>query len=397
MLKLTVRPGSELPLRGGHPWVFKDEVVDLPEVLPDGEEADVFDARGNYIGRGLTSAGSRIVCRIYTRRREPLDRDFFRKRLLAAHEYRRGLNLPNKNTDGYRAVFADGDRLPGLTVDRYKDYLVLQTPTVGMDARKRMIVELLQELFQPAGVCERNDMAVRGTEGLPTVREWVAGKAPEGGIIIRENGILYDVDPLGAMKTGHFFDQRDNRLLLERVCRGKKVLEVFSYTGGFGLAAAKFGAESVVSVDQADLAIEAAKRNARLNGFENRIDHIVGDGFEVLRNLESEGKRFDGIVLDPPAFAKSKTHKEAAARGYKEINLRALKMLPVGGFLLTCSCSYQTGRGDFRKIVMKAAGEARRLVRVVAEGAAGADHPALLNVPETDYLKSLLLVVVEKL
>jgi 23S rRNA (cytosine1962-C5)-methyltransferase len=396
MLRLTMKPGSEQALRGGHPWVFKDEVTDLPAELPDGGEADVFDDRGNFIGRGLTSSQSRIVCRIVTRRREALDRDFFRKRLAAAHEYRRSVNLPSKNTDSYRAVFADGDRLPGLTVDRYKDHLVIQTPTAGMDARKGMILDCLQELYRPAGICERNDMAVRESEGLPVVRQWAAG-TPSGAIHIRENGIAYEVDPLGAMKTGHFFDQRENRLLLERVSRGRTALEVFCYTGGFGLAAAKFGAERVTSVDQADLAIEAAKRNAKLNGFENRIDHIVGDGFEVLRELEAEGKRFDLIVLDPPAFAKSKAHKENAARGYKEINLRALKMLPVGGVLLTCSCSYHTGRADFRKIIMRAAGEARKLVRVIAEGSAGPDHPMLLNVPETDYLKSLLLVVVDKL
>jgi 23S rRNA (cytosine1962-C5)-methyltransferase len=396
MIRLTMKAGSEVALRSGHPWVFRDEVADLPAVIPDGVEADVFDARGNYIGRGLLSSQSRMVCRIYSRRREALDRDFFKKRITAAAEYRRGVNLPNKNTDSYRAVFADGDRLPGLTVDRYKDYLVLQTPTVGMDQRKEMLAEVLTEVYKPAGLCERNDMAVREAEGLPVVRKWIIG-APKGPITIRENGLLYEVDPLGAMKTGHFFDQRENRRMLEPVCRGKDVLEVFCYTGGFGLSAAKYGANRVVSVDSAAAAIDAAKANAKLNKLDKTIDHVVGDGFEVLRQFESEGKKFDGIVLDPPAFAKSKAHVEGASRGYKEINLRALKMLPVGGFLLTCSCSYHVHRAEFRKTVMKAAGEARRLVRVVAEGMAGPDHPVLLNVPETDYLKSLLLVVVEKM
>jgi 23S rRNA (cytosine1962-C5)-methyltransferase len=396
MIRLTMRPGRETAVRGGHPWVFRDEVADLPDAVPDGQEADVFDDRGNYLGRGLLSATSRIVCRIYSRRREPLDRGFFEKRIAAAVAYRRAVNLPNKNTDAFRLVFADGDRLPGLTVDRYGDYLVLQTPTTGMDQRKEMLTEVLAEVGKPAGVCERNDMAVRQAEGLPVVRRWLSGE-PSGPVVIKENGLLYEVDPLGAMKTGHFFDQRENRRMLEGVCRGKDVLEVFCYTGGFGLAAARYGANKVVSVDSAAAAIDAAKANARRNKTAGRIEHVVGDGFDVLREFESEGRKFDGIVLDPPAFAKSKAAVEGAGRGYKEINLRALKMLPVGGFLLTCSCSYHVSRAEFRKLVMRAAGEARRLVRVAAEGGAGPDHPVLLNVPETDYLKSLLLTVVEKL
>ena len=390
-----MKPGEEASVRKGHCSVFRDQVANPPDSLTPGEEADVVDGRGGYLGRGLLSGGGRVICRLYTRRREPLDRDFFHKRLQAAHTFRRGLNLPNKSTNGYRAVFAEGDRLPGLMVDRYGDHLVIQTPTAGLEQRKELLVDSLTEIFRPLAICERNDSALRKREGLPEVNGWI-GNAPTQPIIVSENGIQYQVDPLGAMKTGHFFDQRENRLLLERISRDKSVLEMFCYTGGFGLSAAKYGAKSVLSVDGAAPAIEAARENARLNGLQQQIEYEVGDGFEVLHTLARGPRRFDVIVIDPPAFAKTTAHVEKATRAYQDLNQTALRMLPVGGYLLTCSCSQQITRRIFRKLVADAAGEARRIVRVVAEGGAGKDHPVLLNVPETDYLKSLLLCVVEK-
>jgi 23S rRNA (cytosine1962-C5)-methyltransferase len=369
-------------------------VLEVPNPLPDGAEADVVDHRGRFLGRGLLSAHSQILCRIYSREQRPLDCDFFRVRLLAAAQRRRDAGLPNDQTDSFRLVFAEGDRLSGLMVDRYGDYLVLQTPSSAMDQRKDMLVELLEELFQPAGICERNDMALRKQERLSSLRQWIRGQ-PSGPLRIRENGIVYEMDPLEAMKTGHFFDQRENRRWLVPICRDKKVLDAFCYTGGFGLTAALHGARSVLSLDSSEPTLALARANAQLNGVAERIDDRCGDAFDLLRELESENAMFDVVVLDPPAFAKRKANIENAARGYKQINLRALRMLPPGGMLLTCSCSSPINRDFFRDIVHEAAGDARRVVRIVAEGGAGPDHPALLNVPETDYLKSLLLEVVE--
>ena len=294
-----------------------------------------------------------------------------------------------------RLIYSEADGLSGLIVDRYGDYLVIQTPTAGLEQRKGFLVDSLTEIIRPLAICERNDSALRRREGLPEAKGWI-GNAPTQPIDILENGIHYRVDPLGAMKTGHFFDQRENRLMLERISRDKSVLELFCYTGGFGLSATKFGAKSVLSVDGAAPAIDAARENARLNGWEKQIDYEVGDGFEVLRTLARGPRKFDLIVIDPPAFAKTAGQAEKATQAYQELNRQALRMLPVGGHLLTCSCSQPITRRIFRKLVADAAGEARRIVRVVAEGGAGKDHPVLLNVPETDYLKSLLVCVVEK-
>jgi 23S rRNA (cytosine1962-C5)-methyltransferase len=395
MQTLTIKSERGWPTRSGHPWLFRDDVLNLPRTLEDGAECEVLDAHGAFVGRGLIAARSQIVCRIYSRQREPLNQHFFRRRIEAARERRSELGFPNDQTDSYRAVFAEADRLPGLTVDRYGDYLVIQTPTPGLDQRKAMLVETLQEIYRPRGICERNDMPVRKSDCLPLVSGWLAGEAADT-IRIRENGLLYDVDPVGAMKTGHFFDQRDSRLLLAPLCQDKHVLEVFCYTGGFGLTAARHGAASVLAVDSSAEAIAAAEVNVRLNGFEGRIEHCVGDALEMLKQLDHEHRKFDIIVLDPPAFAKNKTHVDHALRGYRKLNQRAFKLLGVGGHLLTCSCSYHVHRRLFRDAVMQAAGEARCVARIEAEGGAGQDHPVLLNVPETEYLKSLLVTVVEK-
>lgn len=396
MDKLITKSDRGWPALHGHPWLFRDDVTHLPGMEDDGAEAEIYDARGNFVGRGLLAARSQIVCRIYSRQRgEELDRNFFRRRLLAARDHRTALGLPNEATDSFRLVYAEGDRLPGLTIDKYGDYLVIQTPTPGLERRKALLVELLQELFQPRGVYERNDMPVRKSDCLPLLSQWIVGQ-PEGKLRIRENGLLFDVDPLGAMKTGHFFDQRLTRQWLADICRDKQVLDVFSYTGGFGLAAARHEAKRVTLVDQSAEALSHARENARLNGVDDRVDVLEADGLEALKQLDSQGRGFQVIVLDPPAFAKNKTHFSHALRAYKRLNARALRMLPLGGHLLTCSCSYHVDRAAFREAILQAAGEAGRIVRIVREGGAGPDHPVLANVPETEYLKTLLLEVVER-
>jgi 23S rRNA (cytosine1962-C5)-methyltransferase len=258
-----------------------------------------------------------------------------------------------------------------------------------------LLIDVLNEIYQPRGICERNEMPIRKSDCLPLVSGWLTGDAPAS-IRIRENGLLFDVDPIGAMKTGHFFDQRDNRLLLAPLCRDKQVLEVFCYTGAFGMTAARHGAQRVVAIDSSAEAIAVAQSNARLNGLAERIEHVVGDALDTLKQFEHEHRKFDVIVLDPPAFAKNKTHVDHALHGYRKLNQRALRLLGVGGHLLTCSCSFHVHRRLFREAVMQAAGEARCIARIVDEGGAGQDHPVLLNVPETEYLKSLLVTVVEK-
>lgn len=394
--QLKLKSDRGWPARSGHPWVFRDEVAQLSKDIPDGEEAEVMDAAGNFVGRGLLAARSQIVCRIYSRKQKELDREFFRRRIEAARDYRLRLGLPNEKTDSFRVVYAEADRLPGLTVDKYADYLVIQTPTPGLDQRKPMLVEVLNEIFQPKGICERNDMPVRKSDCLPLVSQWITGQ-PEGKVRIRENGLLYDVDPLGAMKTGHFFDQRENRLWLREICRDKPVLDLFAYTGAFGLTAAANGASRVTLVDQSQSALAAARENAALNGVADRIELLEADGQEALKQLDAAGRKFQVIVLDPPAFAKNKTHFQHAVRAYKRLNSRALGLLPIGGHLLTCSCSFHVDRAAFRAALMQAAGEAGRIVRVIHESGAGPDHPILANVPETEYLKAVLLEVVDKL
>jgi 23S rRNA (cytosine1962-C5)-methyltransferase len=393
--KLIIKSDRGWPARGGHPWLFRDDVTHLPRIEDDGAEVDVYDARGDFVGRGLLAARSQIVCRIYSRRQQALDAGFFRRCFEEAREYRVSLGLPSDETDSFRLVCAEGDRLPGLTVDKYADYLVIQTPTPGLDQRKGMLVEVLQEVFHPRGICERNDMPVRKSDCLPLVSQWITGQ-PEGKIRICENGLSYDVDPLAAMKTGHFFDQRANRLWLLDICRDREVLDVFAYTGGFGLTAARHGAARVTLIDESQQAQEAARHNAQINGLADRVDLLCADGQEALKQLEAQGRKFHVIVLDPPAFAKNKTHFAHAVRAYKRLNQRALKMLGVGGHLLTCSCSYHVDRQAFRGALLEAAHEARRVVRIVREAGAAADHPVLANVPETEYLKAALLEVIER-
>jgi 23S rRNA (cytosine1962-C5)-methyltransferase len=394
MEKLIIKADRGWAARGGHPWLFRDDVTHLPQVADDGAEVDVYDARGGFVGRGLLAARSQIVCRLYTRAHEPLDASFFRRRFEEARDHRSSMGLPSEQTDSFRLVYAEGDRLPGLTVDKYADYLVIQTPTPGLDQRKSTLVEVLQQVFQPRGICERNDMPVRKSDCLPLVSQWITGR-PEGKIRIRENGLLYDVDPLAAMKTGHFFDQRENRLWLSGLCRDKEVLDVFACTGGFGLTSARHGAARVTLVDESPEALASARRHAEINGLSDRIETLHSDGLDALKQLDAQGRKFQVIVLDPPAFAKNKTHFAHAVRAYKRLNQRGLKMLPVGGYLLTCSCSFHVGRQAFRGALLEAAREARRIVRIVHEAGAGADHPVLANVPETEYLKAVLLEVIE--
>ncbi|NLG83031.1 MAG: class I SAM-dependent rRNA methyltransferase [Firmicutes bacterium] len=387
--ELRLKRGREERLRAGHLWVYEGEVAGLPEGVAPGELVDVFDARGRFLGRGYYNPASQIVARILTRKKETVDAAFFRRRLevALAHRQRACPDLA-----AVRLVYGEGDLLPGLVVDRYGEYLVVQFLTMGMEVRRETILSLLVELLRPAGIRERSTGTGRKNEGLSPREETVYGTVPEE-VIVEENGLRYLVDLHHGQKTGHFLDQRENRAAAAALARGRRVLDCFCYTGAFGLAAALAGADEVLGVDFDEAALEVARRNAVLNGLADRCEFVAANAFDFLRAAVEEGRQYDLVILDPPAFTKSKFRVEEALRGYKEINLRALRLLFPGGILVTCSCSHHVSYPLFQEVVQAAAADAGRRLRLLARRGHPADHPVLLGVPETEYLKCLILEV----
>jgi 23S rRNA (cytosine1962-C5)-methyltransferase len=366
----------------GHPWIFASDVVDRGDAAP-GDAVRVLDPKSKFLGIAHYSSTSQITLRLLSTRPEITDRTFFRERLTAALAHRERLV---HNSDAYRLVFSEGDLLPGLIVDRYGPYLALQTLNQGMDRARDVIVDCLQELLAPAGILARNDASVRKLEGLPLEVVTLAGEIPER-VHIRMNGLQLEADLLHGQKTGVYLDQRENYLAAGRWARGR-VLDCFTSSGGFALHAAA-QAESVEAVDSSAGALATAEANARANGIAN-INFRQADVFEFLSGLE---RRYSMVVLDPPAFAKSRRAVEGAARGYKDINLRALRLLDSGGVLVTCSCSHHMSEGAFFEVVAHAALDAGKTLRVLERRTQASDHPILLTVPETMYLKCLVLEV----
>ncbi len=366
----------------GHPWIFSSDVVDRSDAAP-GDAVKVLDPRGKFLGTAHYSSTSQITLRLLSDKAETLDRGFFIKRITAALEHRERVV---QDADAYRLVFSEGDLLPGLIVDRYGPYLALQTLNQGMDRARDVIVECLQELLAPAGILARNDASVRKLEGLPLEVVTVAGEIPDR-VFIRMNGLKLEADLLRGQKTGVYLDQRENYLAAARWARGR-VLDCFTSSGGFALHAAG-KAESVEGVDSSAGALATAEANAKANYIGN-VSFRQADVFEFLAGIE---RRYSMVVLDPPAFAKSRRAVEDAARGYKEINLRALRLLDPGGVLVTCSCSHHMSEGAFYEVVAQAALDAGKTLRVLERRTQAADHPILLTVPETMYLKCLVLEV----
>jgi 23S rRNA (cytosine1962-C5)-methyltransferase len=367
----------------GHPWVFASDVIDQREAAP-GDAVRVLDPAGRTLGTAHYSSTSQIRLRLLSRQVENIGREFFERRLLEADQRRRGLV---SDTDAYRVVHGEGDLLPALVVDRYAEYLVVQTLDQGMDRAKPEIVAALQAQFSPRGIVERNDVAVRTRENLPLVAGRLAGQAPELAAI-RMNGLTLHADLLRGQKTGVFLDQRENYLAVARYARGR-ALDCFTSTGGFALHLAAT-CDSVDAVDSSAAALLVAERNRAANGIEN-VRFRQADVFDLLSGLRAAGQRYGTIVLDPPAFAKSRESLEGAARGYKEINLRALELLEPGGRLVSCSCSQHVSEALLLEILAAAALDAGRVVRVLERRTQAADHPILLTVPETHYLKCLIL------
>jgi 23S rRNA (cytosine1962-C5)-methyltransferase len=368
-------------VRAGHPWIYRSDVT---EVSAGPGDLVAVTARGRTIGYALFSDRSEITLRMISYDADRPADTIWRDRLLAAIAYRESLAL---DATAYRLVHGEADRLPSLIVDRYGDYLVVQALSQAIDRRLPEISSALVELLHPAGILARNDPRVRLLEGLDQRVETLHGHVPQS-IEAREGAVRYQVDPWRGQKTGLFLDQRENREAALRYARGR-VLDAFSYNGGFALAVAP-ESDTVLAVDISEDAVERIRINAARNQLAN-VEARAMNVFDELRELDRTGVRFDTIVLDPPAFAKNKAAVRKALSGYKEINLRALKLLQPGGFLVTCSCSYNVGEGAFLEVVSDAAADARAEVSLVEKRAQGRDHPILINVPETYYLKCLIL------
>ena len=401
--RVTVTPKAERGLTGGHPWVYDTEVADA-QPAENGALVDVISAKGRYLGTGFISLHSKIRVRILSRNaNDVFDEAFYLRRLSHAWEYRK--TVLSGEVSSCRVIFGEADLFPGLTVDRFGRYLVAQTLSVGIERIKPMLFPLLVKLLrddgrQIDGLYERNDVAIRAREGLEENKGWFDLSAlglprPDTCLTeIVENGVRYTVDVENGQKTGFFLDQRFNRQAVARLAQGRTVLDCFTHTGSFALNAAKGGAAHVTAVDVSEAAVEMARRNADINGVSDRMDCVAANVFDLLPRLAEEGgKKYDFIILDPPAFTKSRKTVPGALRGYKEINYRAMKLLPRGGYLATCSCSHFAPDGMFRAMLADAARDAGVQLRQIEARQQSPDHPILWGVDETNYLKFYLFQV----
>ncbi len=388
MTEVRVNKRGADRVRHGHLWIYRSDIVAVD--AEGGSVVSVKDEGGNFIGQALYSDLSQIALRFLTQSPEEIDREWWRRRIREAADRRQ---VPPE-TNAYRLVYSEGDLLPSLIVDRYHDVLVLQTLSQGTDALKPLLAEVLIDEFKPRVIVERNDVRVRELEGLPLVAGALHGNAP-GELEILQHGLRFYVEPLGGQKTGSFLDQRENRLAARaaaQTTRQQRALDCFTFNGAFALHLASV-CENVIGIDISSEAVDASQRNAKLNGLQN-VEFREANVFDVLRELESSGERFDVIVLDPPAFAKNRASLKSALRGYKEINLRALKLLNPGGALITCTCSYHVSEDLFLEIVADAAIDAHRRLQIVEKRMQCSDHPVLVGMPETYYLKCVIARVI---
>jgi 23S rRNA (cytosine1962-C5)-methyltransferase len=386
-----LKKGREKSARNLHPWIFSGAIHAVKGDPADGDVVDVCDSREDFIAQGTYNSRSQIAVRLLTwDREEVVDHDFWRRRLKAAIDGRVSL-IADPTTTAYRLVNAESDGLPGLIVDRYGDWLVLQALTAGIERYKQDIVSELNDLAQPKGVVERSDADVRTKEGLPPSIGNLGGELAPAHIEIQERGLRFQIDVHTGHKTGFYLDQRDNRALLTDYVAGSEVLNAFSYTGAFSVYAASAGAAHVVNVDTSGEALKLAESNMALNGYADRpAEYIQADVFEQLRAFRDRGTRFDAIILDPPKFAHSKGQVAAACRGYKDINLLALKLLRPDGILFTFSCSGLVSIDLFQKVVFGASADAGRQAQILHRLSQPSDHPTLLSFPEGAYLKGFV-------
>lgn len=401
--RVMISPNAEKSVRDGHPWIYGEEIRSIEGNPQNGELVDVF-AGNAFLGTGFYNSASKITVRLISRNaNDVFDSRFWRRRVEYAVRYRKTV-MPGSDFTCCRLVHGEADQMPGLTVDRYGGILSVQITCLGMELVKdivyRALLDVLSEMGENiTGIYERNDIALREKEGLPEYKGWYRADGvpvPESAVTeICENGIKYLVDVENGQKTGFFLDQKYNRAAVARIAKGKRVLDCFTHTGSFGLNAAMGGAEHVTCVDVSQSAIDMAKENAVRNGLDGKMDFLCEDVFDLLTKLaERKCSDYDFIILDPPAFTKSRNTVKAAARGYKEISLKAMKILPRGGYLATCSCSHFMTDEMFRKVLASAAKDASVSLRQIEARQQAPDHPVLWNVPETSYLKFYIFQVV---
>jgi 23S rRNA (cytosine1962-C5)-methyltransferase len=387
METVTVAKRGADRLRQGHLWIYRSDILDTGNAGA-GSVVKIADQKSNFVGQALFSDSSEITLRLLSQTNELIDREWWRRRLRAAAARR---NTIAAETNAYRLVYSEGDLLPSLIIDRYDDVIVMQNLSQGTEAIKSLLIELLVEEFAPRAIVERNDVKVRSFEGLELVAGTLFGTPPEE-LQIVQHGLRFLVAPLTGQKTGSFLDQRENRLATRNLAHGRG-LDCFTFNGAFALHLAG-ACDSVNGIDISADAIATARRNAQLNEITN-IEFREANVFDALREFEQAGERFDTIVLDPPAFAKNRASLKAAARGYKEINLRALKLLNPGGILVTCTCSYHMSEELFLDLLHAAANDAHRRLQIVEKRTQSSDHPILLGMPETYYLKCVMARVIE--
>lgn len=400
--KAIITEKAERTVRAGHPWVYGEEVLSVSGEYENGEIIDVFSKKERYLGTGFINDNSKIRIRILSRNaNDRFDDEFFRRRIRYAIDYRRA--VMGEETC-FRVIFGEADSFPGLTVDKFEDVLVFQVLSLGFERIKHRLFNLFIEVFAEYGVCiraicERNDVSIRAKEGLEEHKGFVSDPRldPEfgGKLVITENEIKYEIDVLNGQKTGFFLDQKFNRLAAARIAKGRRVLDCFTHTGAFALNCAKAGAARVTAVDISEDAIEKTRKNAEINGLTGNTDFLCADVFDLLTEMESAKKcDYDYIILDPPAFTKSRETVKSAINGYKAINAKAMKLLPRGGYLATCSCSHFMTDELFRRMLAEAADAAGVQLRQIEGRRQAADHPILWGVPETDYLKFYIFQVV---
>ncbi|MCB2298020.1 class I SAM-dependent rRNA methyltransferase [Clostridium tagluense] len=388
--KFYLYRGKGRNAENGHLWIYANEIENVDGEYENGDIVEAYNFRGEFIGKGFINDVSKIAIRIMTRDiTEEINEEFFRKRLRAAWAYRKTVI----DTSSCRFLFGEADFVPGMIIDKYEDYYVIQSLALGIDKYKDIIVKLLTDEYNAKGVYERSDARVRELEGMEQTKGFLT-EPFDTNLEIIENGVKYHVDIENGQKTGFFLDQKENRAAIQRLCKDADVLDCFTHTGSFALNAGIAGAKSVLGVDISDYAVECSRKNAELNGLSDIVKFESHNAFDVLREWSREGRQYDVVILDPPAFTKSRSTIDGATRGYKEINLRGIKLVKTGGYFVTCSCSHFMYPDLFRDTIAEAALDANRTLRQVEFRTQAADHPILWNSDESYYLKFYIFQVV---
>lgn len=386
--KIYLKTTEEIRINQGHPWVFNNEIDRIEGTIKSGELAYVFSSKNEFVGKGFLNTSSKIFVRILSRNLdEIIDESFFKNLVETSNNSRKSLGYSNS----YRVLFGESDGIPGLIIDKYGDYLSVQILTLGIDQRKEMFIKILVDIFNPKGIYERSDVSVRKKEGLELFKGVIYGDVPSS-VIIKENELNMEIDIINGQKTGSFLDQQDNHKALKPYVKNKTVLDCFSHIGGFGLHAAYYGAKLVTCLDISEHAVTQIEKNARLNQLD-QVKASKANVFEQLRLYDTNKETFDVVILDPPAFAKKNDDIKKAYKGYKDINLSALKIINPDGYLMTCSCSHYMSPSLFLEMLMDAAYDAKRITQMVEFRIQGKDHPALLGSDESLYLKCVVLRV----